>query len=280
MAFLDQRFPDEISYGSSFGPGYSTDIVVAKSGKEFRNQNWQESRYAGDVSLGVQSLTDMQTLLAFFRIAKGRANSFRYKDWGDYSATDSFFATGDGSTRSLQLYKRYTSGTDTDDRKITRPISPITLKRGGSSFTNFTVDYTTGIVTLTSNASDTGTDISATNSDSSFNSTSTDLSVFGVGDIIQVSGFTESDNNGTFKVASSAATKITVTDTDGSAVSLTDEAAGDTVTIEEEPSVPGEDFTWTGEFDVPCRFDTDQISAVYENYDNLSVSVPIVEVLE
>ena len=106
------------------------------------------------------------------------------------------------------------------------------------------------------------------------------LSVFAVGDVINVSGFTEADNNGQFKVATSSANKITVTNNDGDPVVLVDESAGDSVTIEEEPSLPGGVFTWSGEFDVPCRFDTDTLSIVYEDYESQATTAPIIEVLE
>ncbi|HTN31809.1 MAG TPA: phage tail tube protein [Pseudomonas sp.] len=55
---------------------------------------------------------------------------------------------------------------------------------------------------------------------------------FVVGDIIAVSGFATTANNGRFKIASVAAGTITVTAADGSPVALVDEAAGQAVTIE------------------------------------------------
>ncbi len=39
----------------------------------------------------------------------------------------------------------------------------------------------------------------------------------------------------------------------------------------------GDALTWTGEFDVPVRFDTDSFSASYEELNASSVSLPIVE---
>ena len=42
MSFAEVRFPDDISYGSSGGPEYSTDIVETQSGHEQRNANWAE----------------------------------------------------------------------------------------------------------------------------------------------------------------------------------------------------------------------------------------------
>lgn len=61
---------------------------------------------------------------------------------------------------------------------------------------------------------------------------------FAVGHIITVSGFTTAANNGQFKIATAAAGSITVTDIYGNAVTLVDEAAGDTVTITQEGGIP------------------------------------------
>lgn len=253
--FLDKRFPDCISYGSEFGPGFATDVVSAKSGKEYRNQNWEESRYGGNVVYGIRTEEDFLEMIAMFRIAKGRAHAFRFKDHGDYQATDSYFATGDGSTRALQLQKRYSYGTDTDDRKITRPVAPITIKRDGNAFTSFTLDDTTGIVTLTPDTTYADiSDLSAAASDSSFNSTGSDLSQFAVGDFVQVSGFYAEANNGYFKVATSAADKITVTDEDDNAVTLVDEDATSTRTITRAAyNDTGTDFSFTASGSVIAR---------------------------
>jgi len=73
----------------------------------------------------------------------------------------------------------------------------------------------------------TATDISAANSDNSFNTVgAVDFSAFETGDEITVSGFTDPDNNGTFVIATKTSTKITVT-----GGTLADEAAGDSVQI-------------------------------------------------
>lgn len=76
-----------------------------------------------------------------------------------------------------------------------------------------------------------GDDISAAASDDSFSSASSAFK-FKVGEIIRVAGFSTSGNNGVFKVATATASKITVTNTDGTAASsIADESAGDSVTI-------------------------------------------------
>lgn len=72
------------------------------------------------------------------------------------------------------------------------------------------------------------TDISAANADSSFNSTVTDFTTenVNVGQWIKVSGFTETANNGYFRVTSVAANKLVV-----AGGTLADEAAGDTIAV-------------------------------------------------
>lgn len=71
-------------------------------------------------------------------------------------------------------------------------------------------------------------DISAANADNSFNSTTTDFTGENLspGQWVQVAGFTESGNNGFARVVSVTASKLVV-----SGLTLTDDAAGDTVTM-------------------------------------------------
>lgn len=73
----------------------------------------------------------------------------------------------------------------------------------------------------------TGTDISAATSDDSFNATSSDLSGMSDDEWVNVSGFTEAANNGWFQVNGNSVTAKIIQDT----ANLTDEVAGDTVTI-------------------------------------------------
>jgi len=82
--------------------------------------------------------------------------------------------------------------------------------------------------TWTTAASETETTFSAASSDNSFNDSGSGFVTAGfvAGQTITVSGFTESANNGTFVVESVVAGKMVV-----SGGTLTDEAAGDTVTI-------------------------------------------------
>lgn len=82
----------------------------------------------------------------------------------------------------------------------------------------------------TPKATITATTLSAAASDDSFNDSGNGFT-FVAGDVVTVSGFSESANNGKFRVATAAAGKITVTALDGTAADLVDDAAGDSVTI-------------------------------------------------
>jgi uncharacterized protein (TIGR02217 family) len=156
-------FPTDISFGSKGGPQYATSIVIRKSGRETRNQNWTYPLHVYDVSYGVKTQAQMSALLAFFHNHCGRAIGFLYKDPDDsmVPTLDAAGATtsdgilgatglGDGTTTAFQMHKRYVVGSVTKTRKITRPKNgTITIYLGGVlQTTGFTIVYTTGIVTF------------------------------------------------------------------------------------------------------------------------------------
>lgn len=159
----DLVFPTDISYGSRGGPRYSTSIVIRKSGRESRNVNWSDPLLMFDVAYGVRTLAQMNALISFFHLHRGRGDSFLFKDYGDYqvptldsagaTASDGILGTpglGDGSTTAFQMYKRYVNGATTKTRKITRPTNgTITIyKDAVLQSSGFTITHTTGIVTF------------------------------------------------------------------------------------------------------------------------------------
>lgn len=156
MAFIDTKFPDSIAYGAEFGPEFSTDCVVVDSGAEQRNQKWSLSLLRGNVGHVNKTLAETVELDHFFRaVGKGKANSFRVKDFRDFTAT---VATGRAtsiasspSTR-FQLVKRYTTAGQVEDRLITKPVTgtvaiyvSAVLK---SMPADYSLDLTTGILTF------------------------------------------------------------------------------------------------------------------------------------
>jgi uncharacterized protein (TIGR02217 family) len=175
MAFLDTpRFPDDIAYGSQGGPMYKTAITVMASGREQRNITWGQARHKYDVSYGVRDQASLDDLLSFFHAVLGAAHSFRYKDFSDFhTATpsgygadgapstavtkdDQHFGSGDAILTEFQITKTYTKGVLDTVRNITKPIDGTVLiavdgvlqTEGGGS--DYTIDYTTGIITFVS----------------------------------------------------------------------------------------------------------------------------------
>ncbi len=107
MTFLEIQFPSDISYGTTGGPTYSTDVVAMFSGREQRNSNWKNARAKYNIATGVKTEEQLQALINFFRNCKGKAIAFRFKDWSDYSAKEQHIGVGDGNRTKFQLVKTY-----------------------------------------------------------------------------------------------------------------------------------------------------------------------------
>lgn len=160
-AFIEQRFPPNISYGSKGGPSFNTSVFTASSGYEQRNINWEAARCKYDVSHGIRSTEDMNDVLDFFYAVKGRATGFRYKDWADYKLTQGLIGTGNASETAFQIVKKYTVGSEVYTRNLRKIVTPSVgppvipfevyvndvLK---TITTDYTINYNTGVITFTS----------------------------------------------------------------------------------------------------------------------------------
>jgi len=184
MSFYEIQFPDNISYGSSGGPGFSTTIVGLDTGAEQRVSRWSKARRKYDVSYGVKTYQDLQDVIKFYMAVKGAAYGFRYKDWldfttaidgrSDYTDDSALVPLFSNNTELdmednmyIQLQKRYqltqidgSGDTTVVIRNITKPVRKQSFSRvriaisddGGITFTNipsgnYSVNETTGIVT-------------------------------------------------------------------------------------------------------------------------------------
>lgn len=132
MDFHEVRFPASLSFGSIGGPERRTDVVTLANGFEERNTPWAHSRRRYDAGLGMRSLDDIETLVAFFEARRGQMYGFRWKDWSDFKSgkasakvdfSDQVIAVGDGSTTAFQLVKTYRSGPHNYVRPITKPVA-------------------------------------------------------------------------------------------------------------------------------------------------------------
>jgi uncharacterized protein (TIGR02217 family) len=164
--FHEIQFPPNISYGSSGGPGFNTNVITVDSGLEERVVRWDQGRAVYNVANGVKKQSDLAILIGFYRARMGAAYGFRYKDWSDYCTTtdgttngltlvtnvDSTIATGDGTTTVFQLIKQYISGPVTRNRTITKPVTGTTkvALNGVNQASGWSVDTTTGLLTFSS----------------------------------------------------------------------------------------------------------------------------------
>ena len=62
------------------GPERRTEIVSFANGYEERNSPWAQSRRRYDAGLGLRSLEDLETVIAFFEARQGMLHAFRWKD--------------------------------------------------------------------------------------------------------------------------------------------------------------------------------------------------------
>jgi uncharacterized protein (TIGR02217 family) len=173
MAFHEVRFPASLSFGSVGGPERRTEIVTLANGFEERNTPWQHSRRRYDAGVGLRSLNDVETLIAFFEARAGQLHGFRWKDWSDYkscaplstpSPEDQLIGIGDGVTTVFHLRKTYLSGLQSYVRPILKPVLGTVLVAVAGDpkveSVEFSVDPATGEVTF-SLAPDLGTRVTA-----------------------------------------------------------------------------------------------------------------------
>ena len=181
LEFVEDRFPLDIAWGAVGGPEWFTVVATTAAGFENRNINWENARGRWSVAHELKNHEQLDALIAFFRAVRGKAVGFRFRDWTDYSTdmpntvgSDAQLADVDGlppqgsmtpvtfaaSTTlgytDFQLYKPYQLAVSGELywRPIRKPVSgalriyldAVLQVEGGGD--DFTVDYTTGIVTF------------------------------------------------------------------------------------------------------------------------------------
>ena len=190
------------------------------------------------------------------------------------AATDCVIDTGDGVEVDFQLLKTYITGALTQKREITKPVAS-TTKMGIEDVTDlrWTVDTTTGIVTFSPDLNYT-----VTNAVSAGVTTVVTIGAHALtqGDSVWLDSFTgpwAGLNDDRYAITAIAANTFTIS-YDSSAYAAYAANAGETHTIPQT----GEDVQAGFEFDVPCRFDTDQLNTNLVDYQAASIQTPVIEV--
>jgi uncharacterized protein (TIGR02217 family) len=289
MAFIETpRFPENISRGASGGPGYQTDVVVVASGHEKRNITWPIGRARYDVAHGIRTQAQMDILIAFFRSVKGKAHGFRFKDWNDFTCTtaNGVLSSGNGNGGPIhQLGKRYVAGALSETRPIQKPVSgQVAVQRNGSPVAvgvaagNIAIDTTTGLITFVADAQSNATSITVGATTTVVLTTNPGTLVGG--QLLYLSGFTGAgaalvnDRAHTINSVSGAGpfTFVLATVTTGATITL---GAG----IGRRFPQAADALTWSGQFDVPVRFDIDQMAVSIEAFQLYTWGqIPLVEI--
>jgi uncharacterized protein (TIGR02217 family) len=150
--FIDDTLLDRVAYGFTGGPTWATTRVQLISGRTKRNaeRSLPLHRYSAPYDR-IQD-TDHATVLAAYMACIGPIHSFRFKDRSDYQLSDVTIGTAaGGADETMQLVKPYSFGSETLERKITKPVAGITLTEDDVGLAH-TIDLLTGIVTFTSSA--------------------------------------------------------------------------------------------------------------------------------
>lgn len=170
MGFHEVRFPTNISYGSSAGPGHDVSVIVTDSRQEERINRGGPAQRRYDAKYGIKNADQVYELQKFILCREGSTYGFRFRDWTDYSSGangvgaiafgDQPLGVGNGVQTQFQLTKTYSDTASTKVRVIRKPIHGeviggstwnVLIGVDGSNVTSgWTVNTTTGIVTFTS----------------------------------------------------------------------------------------------------------------------------------
>lgn len=162
MAFNDDiRIPVDVERGAVGGPSFNTTVIPLTSGFEQRNRNWSKTRGEWDISYGIERKSQLDGVIDTFYVVGGQADGFRFKDWSDFQIGDTFtfdsstrqtIGLGDDSTTAFQIYKRYTRGSVSHDRTITKIVdTTYRVYLDGAlqtETTHYTININTGVVTF------------------------------------------------------------------------------------------------------------------------------------
>lgn len=283
MAFLEERFPENINYGSGFNTEHACRVISTAGGNEYRTLDHPYIKSSLDVDFTRQRDEVINRIIALNLRANGQFRGFRVKNFIDFTTNNyrspptafdqPMVNLGNGQWQITRWY-----GTPSDPkaarRRIRKPVSGTALVGVQGEIhpnTLYTVDYTTGIVTFTVNK--TATISAITKAAQAVITIGTHT--FNVGEsvlVVNVNGMTQINNK---RVTILAKTTSTITVDEDTTLYSTYTSGGNVFTRPQST----ESVTAGCEFDIPMRFDAD-LAGVFVANGVLSVSgVGLVEIL-
>jgi uncharacterized protein (TIGR02217 family) len=155
MAFLEQRLDPRITVGAVFTetiPGRS--LIRFPSGRLEQNFLSAAPLLTCELQHGIKTAADYQRVLdAWMVVMLTPYEGLRVKCWRDYQATQLNTTLTLISGSDYQLQRKHTFGAVSVLRNITKPVTGTVvvyrLRTGVTTVATATIDYTTGIATIT-----------------------------------------------------------------------------------------------------------------------------------
>lgn len=285
--FLEERFSQRVKYGSSKDRAYSVNVVTdaADNAYPIFRHPYVIARFESDFS--PKSSADMNDMISQFDRCGGMFGGLRVKDITDFTTndwtaaptfSDQLCTEVSALSGTYQMIRWYGTegGSTAARRRIRKPVSGTVLAGirdaagGDHQITAFSVDTTTGIITLSANKTDTIVGITQASSAVVDIGTNT----IAVGDSVHFSGvvgMTQINGKRGTVTAKPDSTHITV---NINSTAFTAYASGGTINTRPQA---GETVRAGCEFDIPCRFETDLSGISHQNYNVLGVTVALVE---
>jgi uncharacterized protein (TIGR02217 family) len=254
--FIETRFNDtRIIYGTMGGPAWKTAIAQVNSGKELREATWLYPLCSYDFVDRAITEDEAYYIRDFFNAVQGMLIGFRFKDWLDWRDDGNGIVnmTGFGNNTSTgQLFKTYSMGGQKNFRKISKPVlGTVKIFIDGVEATSATVDTTTGVVSLPL--------VAHTITAASASGVSAALLTVPGHDFQAGDYATFAFTGGAWSSAGGIRT-ISVIDANTISIPVNASGFGSFATGEIHSFAQARNvLTWTGEFDVPVRFDADAI---------------------
>lgn len=155
MSFINSRLLDCVAYGTECGPTWSTRKTGLRSGIVRRNPRRARPLYVANLLYQNLLQEHYEAVIAAFNACMGGVHSFRLKDWSDFTATNELLPVlGTGAPQQVQLVKTYAFGTGSVQRRIRKPVSGTVTMTADGDPQAATIDYATGVATLTAGSGD------------------------------------------------------------------------------------------------------------------------------
>jgi uncharacterized protein (TIGR02217 family) len=110
MGRINAVLDEEIDYGFEGGPRYSTAETDMENGFVEKDSEWVYPRHEYSASFGDIDDDVRDEIISVFHACRGKRHSFLFKDWNDYTITNQLIEVEPGTSKTIQLYKKYSWG--------------------------------------------------------------------------------------------------------------------------------------------------------------------------